>query len=203
MPTLERLKKLCKIAGLKCSGSKEEVSERVETYLNRYKYAPRYLRGLNNEEKFEKKFDIRYNYLVEKYTGKKHYSPINTDKSRNKSGNKSRNKISKYTEKWNKTYKDAKTLSEKSKISGVPVDVLKKVHNKGLAAWRGGQHRPGASQQSWGISRVNSFLSCGKTFYFPDHLLAKEAMRRSPKAKEFWKKQKCRFTNMGKKTPSR
>jgi hypothetical protein len=198
MITLKKLKEFCKLTNLKCSGSKDDVMDRVEEYLNKYKYAPRYLRGLSPDEKFEKKFDIKYLYLMEKKTGNKSYSPIRTDKS--KSPNK---KISKYTEKWNKTYEDAKTLKEKSKISGVPLDILKKVNDKGLSAWRGGQHRPGASQQSWGVSRVNSFLTCGKTFYFPDHELAKEAINRSPKAKSFWKKQGCKFSKMGKRTPSK
>lgn len=196
MVTLEKLKKFCKLADLKCSGNKPEVMDRVEEYLNKYKYAPRYLRGLSEEEKFEKKFDIKYNHLVEKKTGKKSYSPIRTDLKKSP-------KLSKYTEKWNKTYKNSKTLKEKSKISGVPLDILKKVDEKGKAAWRGGQHRPGASQQSWGISRVNSFLTCGKTFYFPDHKLAKDAMERSPRAKNFWKKQDCKFSKMGKRTPSK
>lgn len=195
MVTLERLKKFCKLADLKCSGSKSEVMDRIEEYLKKYKYAPRYLRGLSSEEKFEKKFDIKYNQLKEKKSGKKSYSSLKTDEKKSP-------KLSKYTEKWNKTHKSAKTLKEKSKISGVPVDILKKVNDKGLAAWRGGQHRPGASQQSWGVSRVNSFLTCGKTFYFPDHQLAKDAMKRSPKAKEFWKKQGCKFSKMGKRTPS-
>jgi hypothetical protein len=112
-------------------------------------------------------------------------------------------KLSTYTIKWNKEYSGAKSLAAKSKISGVPLDILKKVYNKGLAAWRGGAHRPGATQQSWGVARVNSFLTCGKAFYFPDHLLAKEAMKRSPKAKAFWSKRRCKFNKMGQKTPSR
>jgi hypothetical protein len=198
MITLKKLKEFCKLADLKCSGSKDEVMNRVEDYLNKYKYAPRYLRGLSSDEKFEKKFDIKYFSLKEKNTGKKSYSPVRTDKSRSGSP-----KLSKYTEKWNKTYEGAKSLKEKSKISGVPLDILKKVNDKGLAAWRGGQHRPGASQKSWGVSRVNSFLTCGKTFYFPDHELAKDAMKRSPKSKNFWKKQGCKFSKMGKRTPSR
>ena len=193
--TLEKLKKFCKMADLKCSGNKEDVKDRVEEYLNKYKYAPRYLRDLSPDEKFEKKFDIKYNYIKEKKTRKKDYSPLRSDKKSPK--------LSKYTEKWNKTYKNAKTLKEKSKISGVPSDILKKVNDKGLAAWGGGQHRPGAYQQSWAISRVNSFLTCGKTFYFPDHQLVKEAIKRSPKAKNFWKKQGCKFSKLGKKTPSR
>lgn len=197
--TLKELKSFCKLSELKCSGNKSEIIDRVEEYLDQYKYAPRYLRGLSKEEKFEKKFDIKYNQLVEKKTGKKSYSPIRTDIVNN---DKKSPKLSKYTENWNKTYK-VKTLKEKSKISGVPIDILKKVNDKGLSAWRGGQHRPGASQQSWGISRVNSFLTCGKTFYFPDHKLVEEAIKRSPKAKKFWEKQGCKFSKMGKRTPSR
>ena len=196
--TLKELKNFCKLSELKCSGNKSEIMDRVEEYLDQYKYAPRYLRGLSKEEKFEKKFDIKYNQLIEKKTGKKSYSPIRTDIV-NKLNSP---KLSKYTENWNKTYK-VKTLKEKSKISGVPIDILKKVNDKGLSAWRGGQHRPGASQQSWGVSRVNSFLTCGKTFYFPDHKLAEEAIKRSPKAKKFWEKQGCKFSKMGKRTPSR
>lgn len=194
----EDLKKFCKLADLSCSSSdtKEGLKQIVEEYLNKYKYAPRYLKGLSKDEVFEKKFDIKYNYLLEKKTGKPSYKEASTDYKKSP-------KISKYTEKWNNKYKDAKSLKEKSKISGVPIDILKKVENKGLAAWRGGQHRPGASQKSWAIARVNSFLTCGKTFYYPDHLLVEESIKRSPKSKRFWSSQGCKFKKLGKKTPSK
>ncbi len=94
-------------------------------------------------------------------------------------------------------------MSSKSKISGVPLEILKKVYNRGLAAWRGSSHRPGASQHQWGVSRVNSFLTCGKTWYYPDHKLAQEAMTKSPKARNFWSKKKCVKSKMGKRTKSR
>lgn len=193
----EKLKHFCKLAELKCSGNKDEIIERINEYLNKYKYAPRYLRNLSSLEKFEKKFEIRYNYLLEKNTGVKSYDLLKSDKV------KSPVKFSKYTKKWNTKYEDAKTIKEKSKISGVPLDILKEVEKRGLAAWRGGQHRPGASQKSWAIARVNSFLTCGKTFYYPDHLLVKESIKRSPKSKLFWKNQNCNFSKLGKKSPSR
>jgi predicted nuclease of restriction endonuclease-like RecB superfamily len=192
----EDLKEFCKLANLKCSGNKDEIIERVKEYLDNYKYAPRYLRGLSKEEVFEKKFDIKYNQLLEKYTGIKSYEPLKTDDYK-------QNKKSKYTEKWNKKYEEAKTLTQKSKISNVPLDILQEVEKRGLAAWRGGQHRPGASQKSWAIARVNSFLTCGKTFYYPDHLLVKESIKISPKSKMFWEKQGCKFSKLGKKTPSK
>lgn len=192
--TLEQMKEFCKLASLKCSGNKSEVKDRINEYLDEYKYAPRYLRGLSDEEKFQRKFEIRYYILLERKTGKKMYSPVKTDVKYEKN-----KKVSKYTQEWNKLHENSKTLEKKSKISGVPIDILKKVDQKGKAAWRGGQHRPGATQAQWGIARVNSFLLCGKTFYYPDHNLAKESMKRSPKSKDYWKKQGCEFSKMGKK----
>lgn len=217
-----QLKDFCKKAGLDCSGTKSEMMSRIKNYLKKYKVAPRYLRGLNPVEKWVKMFEIRYNTLKERAGVKKSYKPSVLDskysmraysrgksvikqsiRKPNKKQTRKPKKLSTYTQKWNKQYSGAKSLAAKSKVSGVPVDILRKVYNKGLAAWRGGAHRPGASQQSWGVARVNSFLTCGKTFYFPDHLLAKEAMRRSPKAKAFWSKRRCKFNKMGQRTPSR
>lgn len=203
-PTLKELKDFCRLAELKKSGNKPEIIDRVDKYLSKYKFAPRYLRGLSKADKFNKKFEIKYSQLSEKKkktpnrSRSKLYSPSRTDllyKSQN------RQKISKYTEKWNSKYPQALSLGAKSKISGVPLPILKKVYNKGLAAWRGGAHRPGASQQSWGVSRVNSFLLCGKTWQFPDHLLAREALGRSPKSRKFWSS--CNKKLLGKRTPSR
>lgn len=197
-PTVIELKDFCRMAKLQCSGNKKELINRVNTYLKKYKFAPRYLRDLTPSEKFNKKFEIKYSQLLERFKGKKIYSPTRTDlawRSKNKQ------KISKYTQEWGRRHSKSITLKEKSKKSGVPQDILQKVYNKGLAAWRGGSHRPGASQQSWGVSRVNSFLLCGKTWQFPDHLLAREAMRRSPKAVSFWKR--CNKKLLGRKTLSK
>ena len=52
-------------------------------------------------------------------------------------------------------------LVKKSDKSGVPYGILKKVYDRGMAAWRTG-HRPGASQQQWAFARVNSMLTGGK-----------------------------------------
>src|SRR5210317_1575907 len=49
-------------------------------------------------------------------------------------------------------------LKNKAEKSGMPYSILKKVYDKGMAAWRGG-HRPGASQQQWAFARVNSFIT--------------------------------------------
>ena len=212
--TSSKLKQLCKLANIDYSpsDSKDSLKRKVSKYLKKYTYAPRYLRGLSPSEKFDKMFEIRFYKLKEKHgkiSPKNKYKPSIVDKKyssyKSKKGKKSKSKkISTYTKDWNKKYGEKSiSLSAKSKISGVPLSILKKVYNKGLAAWRGGSHRPGASQHQWGVSRVNSFLTCGKTWYFPDHKLAQEAMKKSPKSRKFWSKKKCVKSKMGKRTKSR
>ena len=216
--TTAKLKQLCKLGNIEYSPSetKDSLKRKVSKYLNKYTYAPRYLRGLSPSEKFTKMFEIRFYKLKEKkgkISYKNKYKPSLVDKKYSKSKGTKRSKMSKskkqlkisrYTKDWNKKYGEKNiSLSSKSKISGVPLSILKKVYNKGLAAWRGGSHRPGASHHQWGVSRVNSFLTCGKTWYFPDHKLAKEAMNKSPKARKFWSKKKCVKSKMGIRTRSR
>ena len=38
--------------------------------------------------------------------------------------------------------------------------ILKKVYDRGMAAWRTG-HRPGTTPQQWAFARVNSFITGG------------------------------------------
>jgi hypothetical protein len=49
-------------------------------------------------------------------------------------------------------------LKKKADKSGMPYSILKKVFDRGMAAWKGG-HRPGASQHQWAYARVNSFVT--------------------------------------------
>ena len=51
-------------------------------------------------------------------------------------------------------------LVNKSKKSKVAYGILKKVYDRGMAAWRTG-HRPGTTPQQWAFARVNSFLTGG------------------------------------------
>ena len=55
-------------------------------------------------------------------------------------------------------YETIKGLKNKAEKSGMPYSILKKVYDRGMAAWRGG-HRPGTSQQQWAFARVNSFVT--------------------------------------------
>ena len=49
-------------------------------------------------------------------------------------------------------------LQKKADKSGMPYSILKKVYDRGMAAWKGG-HRPGAGQHQWAFARVNSFIT--------------------------------------------
>jgi hypothetical protein len=53
-------------------------------------------------------------------------------------------------------------LKGKSEKSGISYGILKKVFDRGLAAYRT-SHRPGTTPQQWAFARVNSFITGGKT----------------------------------------
>ena len=57
--------------------------------------------------------------------------------------------------------KSLEGLKKKSEKSGISYGILKKVYDRGMAAWRTG-HRPGAGQEQWAYARVNSFITKGK-----------------------------------------
>lgn len=52
----------------------------------------------------------------------------------------------------------SKALAKKAKKSGISASVLRKVYNRGKAAWNSG-HRPGVAQDQWAMGRVNSFIT--------------------------------------------
>ena len=49
-------------------------------------------------------------------------------------------------------------MADKAKKSGISVATLRKVYNRGVAAWKTG-HRPGTTPQQWGHARVNAFIT--------------------------------------------
>ena len=92
-----------------------------------------------------------------KSDGNKDYKPAPGDKE-------AKTKTSKYTKKFRQMYGEEildekiKGLENKAKKTGMPYGILKKVYDRGMAAWRGG-HRPGTTQQQWAFARVNSFVT--------------------------------------------
>ena len=51
-------------------------------------------------------------------------------------------------------------LKNKAEKTGISYGILKKVFDRGVAAWRTG-HRPGTTPEQWGYARVNSFATKG------------------------------------------
>ena len=85
---------------------------------------------------------------------------------------RSKTKTSKWTAAYAAKYGEVEeeTLLEDEKVAlqrkadktGISYSILKKVYDRGMAAWRTG-HRPGANQQQWAYARVNSFIVGGPT----------------------------------------
>lgn len=53
-------------------------------------------------------------------------------------------------------------IRKKAEKTGISYAILKKVFDRGVAAWRTG-HRPGTTPAQWGFARINSFATGGKT----------------------------------------
>ena len=68
-------------------------------------------------------------------------------------------------------------LVKKAQESGISYGTLKKVYDRGMAAWKTG-HRPGTTPQQWAFARINSFITKGKTYYTADADLAKKARKK-------------------------
>jgi hypothetical protein len=52
-------------------------------------------------------------------------------------------------------------LKKKSSKTGISYSVLKRVYDRGMAAWKS-EHRPGTTPQQWAFARVNSFVTKSK-----------------------------------------
>ena len=74
-------------------------------------------------------------------------------------------------------------LKKKAEKSGISYGILKKVYDRGMAAWKSG-HRPGATPQQWAYARVNSFLTGGKTRTTADADLWKQAKGQKEEVEE-------------------
>lgn len=145
---------------------KEQVLEIVDNWKKKHKinmYTPfKYFKGLDTEELIEKKLQEMKQFRHEKDISKIKFQ---TDQSISKE----KEKRSPYHKKLEERFgvSAGATLAEKSKATGVPVAILKKVFDKGVAAWKTG-HRPGATPFSWGNARVSSFLTLGCTAFSSD-----------------------------------
>lgn len=89
-------------------------------------------------------------------------------------------KFSSYTEAFDELLEN-EGLKKKAAKSGISYGTLKKVYNRGMAAWRTG-HRPGTTPQQWGMARVNSYITKGKgTYYGADSDLSGKGKKKAKK----------------------
>jgi hypothetical protein len=101
-------------------------------------------------------------YAIGMATAKKKYNdepPL--DKKTIKKGHEIGDKLSKMKNEDHPAkavFEQIEGLKNKAEKSGMPYGILKKVYDRGMAAWRGG-HRPGTTQQQWAFARVNSFIT--------------------------------------------
>ena len=84
-------------------------------------------------------------------------------------------------------HEEIEGLKKKAEKSGIAYSILKKVYDRGMAAWQGG-HRPGTTPQQWAFARVNSFITKGKgTWGGADSDLASKAKGSKEKNEAFAK----------------
>jgi len=95
-------------------------------------------------------------------------------------------KPSVHTKKFKQMYGETVELDEnqglknKAKKSGMPYNILKKVYDRGMAAYKTG-HRPGTTPQQWAMARVNSFVTKSSgTWGGADKDLAKQVKEDAP-----------------------
>ena len=146
----------------------------------------KYYAGLTRKQKLERRAEIQ-KYGAKHWKDPKAYIGFKTD-----TFSKTKKKSS-YTEQWNRLFPEAKSLEERSKVTGVPVKFLKTVYNRGMAAWRTG-HRPGMSEQAWSYPRVSSYLLCGKTHYSTDSDQVRAAKKESASARKWF--ERCKISKL-------
>lgn len=158
---------------------------KAKQIIKKYTIPDRYLEGLTGDEKLLRQIEL---VSKKKQSKTERYKPLKSDVIAREKGIPKKGSC---TQRWDKMYPNAKSLSQKSKISGIPKAILEKVNNKGQGAYYSSGSRPGQTSVSWGIARVNCFLLNKKTVtQGPDKNLYEEAIRRSPKAKQWFSKTK-------------
>lgn len=148
--------------------------------VNKRFWPPKYYAGLTLKQKIQRKKEIE-RFGEKHWDDPKAYVGFKTDKYA-KTKKKSR-----YTQQWDRMFPDAKSIEERSKVTGVPKKFLYNVYRRAISAWRTG-HRPGQTPQSWAYPRVSSVLLCGKAHYTSDSDQVRLAKKESAKARKWFKR---------------
>ena len=151
-------------------------------------WPPKYYRGLTRKQALERKAEIK-KFGKLHWRNPKAYIGFKTDKLA------THKRKSSYTVQWNKLFPHAKSIKERSKVTGVPEKYLKTIFRRGSAAWRTG-HRVSQTPQSWSYPRINSYLLCGKAHYTADSDQVRLAKKESASARKWFKR--CKTSKLTK-----
>ena len=142
------------------------------------KFPSKYLKGLTPTERAIARYEIDrgYEYSMDDPAAYEDWKSDIKAKARGLKTvpSKWRNKFAK---KYGELKKGYDFLDRMAKTTGVKRKYLKKIQDKGLAAWRVG-HRPGVTPMQWARGRVYAFVMAAPSSTGPgkpDHKLAKEA----------------------------
>ena len=122
------------------------------------KVPEKYLSGLKDKEREARKKEIQRRI---KEGGS--YEDLPGDDAKTKPSKYSRTQLAKKVREEMNTNTKRGFIAAVHKLTGIPVRILNKVHERGAKAWATSGHRPGATQVAWSRARVYSFATGGKT----------------------------------------
>jgi len=135
------------------------------------KIPAKYLSGLKGEERAKRKRELERRA---RDADQRTYEPLPSDKdAKTRPSKYSRTQLAKDTRDEMRGNSAKEFISTVAKLTGIKRSIIKRVHERGAAAWATG-HRPGASQVAWSRARVYSFATGGKTQRTADADLWKE-----------------------------
>jgi len=148
----------------------------------------KYYRGLTRKQALERKAEIK-KFSKLHWRNPKAYVGFKTDKYRKTT------RKSSYTAQWDKLFPDAKSIKERSKVTGVPEKYLDTIFRRAKAAWRTG-HRVSQTPESWSYPRISSYLLCGKAHYTANSDQVRLAKKESASARKWFKR--CKTSKLTK-----
>lgn len=164
---------------------KSDKIELAKNIIKKYKIPQRYLTGLSADEKLLRQIELLSKKRMTKI--QRYKTPLLTDKIARQKGIPKKGSC---TKKFQRKYKSIDSNKDKSKLTGIPIQILNKVENKGIGAFYSSGSRPGQTANSWGKARVNCFILNKPTVTNgPDKNLYLEALK-SPRAKKWFDKTK-------------
>ena len=151
--------------------------------------APKYTAGLKKSTAAKRATEIRKRSKGDVSKSDK-YKPLPGDKTAKtkpsqytiKAGNVRKEILEKTT--TLKGPQDDRFVSAVASVTGVPKSIVRKVYDKGLAAWAV-RHRPGATAAQWARARVYSFITGGKTTRTADQTLYLEAKKATKEKRKY------------------